>query len=205
MSTSVPERSDARLLDALLGPLADSMREIGLPLHILLEHRFGELNENQVEMVAAARDSAEHADTILRRAQRIRSLESRPRSATQETSRLTDLCRAPLAIVRAREEARGVRIEADIPLTLPRVRGLRIHLEEGLTLLLADCAARLPDGASLLVSGTGGGEAGASFVIHRPLPADPPGLDHLLALRLLEAEGATVESDAEATRVTFPW
>jgi signal transduction histidine kinase len=185
--------------------MAEAIREIGLPLHILLEHRFGELNENQVEMVATARDSSERADGILRRVQRIRSLESRPRSAAQETSRLTDLCRAPLAIVRAREEARGVRVEDDIALTLPRVRGLRIHLEEGLTLLIGDAASHVPDGASLTVIGSGGGEAGATLSIEGPIREGPPGLDRLLAVRLLEVEGATVESDAGSTRVTFAW
>ena len=62
MTGPMSDRSDAVLLDALLGPLTTALREIGLPLHILLENRFGELNENQAEMIEAARMSREILD-----------------------------------------------------------------------------------------------------------------------------------------------
>jgi hypothetical protein len=58
-------------LDALVATAAERMREVLLPLHILLENRFGDLNENQEEMLEAARRSADAADAALRHARRV--------------------------------------------------------------------------------------------------------------------------------------
>src|SRR6185436_10242224 len=63
----------ARLHDEatmLAGVVADSLAqldEVRLPLHILLESRFGELNENQEELLRDARAAADAIDVALRR------------------------------------------------------------------------------------------------------------------------------------------
>ncbi len=203
MTAQLPDRADAVLLDVLLGPLAESLRQVGLPLHILLESRFGELNENQVEMIAAARASAEEADILLRRAERVRALERQPRVERDETTRPIDLCRGALAIASAREAHRGVRFEADLSPALPRVRGDRAHLEEGLTLLFCDAAARAQADRTITLSA----EEDSSSAVHLVLRhgAEPPALslDRLLAVRLIESTKGDVDAVSGATHVRW--
>jgi signal transduction histidine kinase len=59
-------RQHDALLRDMVSELARSVDEIRLPLHILLENRFGDLNENQEEMLGAARAAAEATDERLR-------------------------------------------------------------------------------------------------------------------------------------------
>lgn len=203
MSDPRPERADAMLLDALLGPLANALREVSLPLHILLEDRFGDLNENQVEMIAAARESVEQADGILRRAQRVRALEGRPRVDRDETTRPIDLCRGALAITAAREAHRGIMVEADLSPALPRIRGDRAHLEEALTILLSDAAAATPQGGRLSLGAEEDAECAVRLVIRHGGGLRPISLDQLLAVRLVESAGGEVVFAAGATRVQW--
>lgn len=197
------EHSDALLLDVLLGPLAGSLRAIGLPLHILLENRFGDLNENQVEMIEAARASAEEADILLRRAERVRALERQPRVERDETTRPIDLCRGALAIASAREANRGVRLEADLSPALPRVRGDRAQIEEGLTLLLCEAAARTADGQRVIVTAEESREVAVRLVMQHEGRLIGSSLEMLLAQRLLESAGATVERAPGETRISW--
>ncbi len=203
MTAQLPDRSDAVLLDVLLGPLTESLRQVGLPLHILLENRFGDLNENQVEMIAAARASAEEADILLRRAERVRSLERQPRVERDETTRPIDLCRGALAIASAREAHRGVRFEADLSPALPRVRGDRAHLEEGLTLLLCDDAARAQKDRTITVTSEEDVASAVHLVIRHGAAPPPLSLDRLLATRLIESANGDVEAIPGETHVRW--
>lgn len=200
--TAMPERSDAVLLDVLLGPLAEALREIGLPLHILLENRFGELNENQVEMIAAARASAEEADILLRRAERVRAIERQPRLDRDETTRPIDLCRGALAIASAREASRGIRFETDLSPALPRVRGDRAHLEEALTLLFCDAAMRAPAHGAITLAAREDAASAVHLVIGHSAPP-PLTLDLLLARRLVESTGGEVEDADGMTHIRW--
>jgi len=203
MTAQLPDRSDAVLLDVLLGPLTESLRQVGLPLHILLENRFGDLNENQVEMIAAARASAEEADILLRRAERVRALERQPRVDRDETTRPIDLCRGALAIASAREAHRGVRFEADLSPALPRVRGDRSHLEEGLTLLLCDDAARAQKDRTITVTSEDDVASAVHLVIRHGAEPALLSLDRLLAMRLIESTNGDVEAQSGETHVRW--
>lgn len=203
MSDPRPERADAQLLDALLGPLAAALREVALPLHILLENRFGDLNENQVEMIAAAREGVETADRILRQARRVRALAGRPRVDRDETTRPIDLCRGALAIANAREAHRGVRVDADLSPALPRIRGDRAHLEEAITILLGEAAARTPDGGRVTLTAEEDTECAVQLVLRHPGPVLADSLERLLAIRLVEDAGGEVVWSAGETRVRW--
>ena len=58
-------REYAQLLATIADDTAKRLEQVRLPLHILLENRFGDLNENQEEMLGAARTAAEAADADL--------------------------------------------------------------------------------------------------------------------------------------------
>ena len=50
---------------------ARQLDEIRMPLHILLENRFGDLNDNQEEMLATARTAADDAQALLERLRQV--------------------------------------------------------------------------------------------------------------------------------------
>ena len=145
----------------------------------------------RIEMIAAARDSVDEADVLLRRARRVRALEGRPTIARTETTRILDLCRGPLAIASGREAHRGVRFEQDLSPALPRVRGDRAHLEEALTLAISDAATRAADGMTVAVHATE--QVGKLHVLLRHgASVGTASLDRLLTRRLVEGEGGSL-------------
>lgn len=190
---------EALLLDAIRGPLAAAIRDISLPLHILLDSRFGELNDNQIEMIEAARASATAADILLRQVSRAIALAAAPPRPSEETTRLIDLARSALAIAGAHEAGRGVRFDADLSPALPRVRGDRAHLEEALTLLLRDAGAAAVDGEAVQVSADGSTTPVVTLVVSCRGLLSRMSLDRLVATRLLEREGGTVRFTPGAT------
>lgn len=192
---------DELLLDTILGPLAEAIREINLPLHILLESRFGELNDNQIEMIEAARASASTADILLRQVSRAIALADASPRASEETTRLVDLTRSALAIAGAHESGRGVRFDADVSPALPRVRGDRAHLEEALTLILRDAGATAADGQVVQVIADGSVTPFVTVVVSGVGLLPRMSLDRLVATRLLAREGGTVVFAPGATTV----
>ena len=191
--------ADALLLETIRGPLADAIREISLPLHILLDSRFGELNDNQVEMIEAARASATAADVLLRQVSRAIALADAAPRPTDETTRPIDLLRSALAIAGAHEAPRGVRFDADLSPALPRVRGDRAHIEEALTLVLRDAGASAGAGEAVRVSADESDAVtlGVTVSCHGLVPR--MSLDRLVATRLLEREGGSVQFAPGAT------
>jgi signal transduction histidine kinase len=192
---------EALLLEIIQEPLAAAIREINLPLHILLDSRFGELNDNQIEMIEAARASATAADILLRQVSRAIALAGASPRASEETTRVIDLARSALAIAGAHEAGRGVRFDADLSPALPRVRGDRAHLEEALTLLLRDAGAAAGDGEAVQVTAEASGAPFVTVAVSCRGLLPRMSLDRLVATRLLEREGGSVQFAPGATTV----
>ncbi len=75
VGASESRRSErAELIVKTVAGMERELEQIRLPLHILLENHFGDLNENQEEMLGAARTAAEAADAQLERLKRIAAL-----------------------------------------------------------------------------------------------------------------------------------
>jgi len=194
--------SDAEsvVLDALLGPLAEALGQASLPLHILLESRFGELNDNQLEMIEAARQSVDEADQLVRLARRVREPAEPHAPAAGLGQRPLDLLRAPVALASARGEAKAVTVDMDVSLDLPRVLGDRAHLEEVLSLVLADCVARAVRGTvvRILAEAAAGG---VLISIRHDAVTRAGSLDLLLARRLLGAESGELSEEGGITSI----
>ncbi len=193
------ERDDP-LLEAVLGPLAEQLRSVSLPLHILLEGRFGELNDNQLEMIHAAQDAARAADGTLRKLERIRRMEAAPAADSQRTADLvrpTDLLRAPLLTASASAERRGALISAELGPELPYVVVDRAEIEEALTLLLGAAVDAAEAGEHLRVEAMVQGDRLIVWV--RRGIDDRGQLDLRLARLLVEASGGEVQTDASRT------
>lgn len=180
-----------KLLDAMADTLSRTTGEVQLPLHILLENHFGDLNENQEEMLQAASAAADRIDLAYRHLQRILDLEHGRISFQREAVRLGDLLQPVLAIAAARGEARGVKVTADRPPVSPFVVADRYFLGEALTALFAAMADRAEAASDLRVKVIGDKVQVRIELAHTGPP--PDGLELVMATRLLKAQQGDVD------------
>ena len=80
---------------------AKRLEEVRLPLHILLENRFGDLNENQEEMLGAARAAAEATDADVVALRTIAELDLGTRTLRRDRILPGDMIRALVPTLQA--------------------------------------------------------------------------------------------------------
>lgn len=149
---AVEGRKDlATLLSTATGSATSALDEIRLPLHILLENRFGDLNENQEEMLGSAQTAAEEATALLRRLQLTADLDRGVVELRRDPLRVDDIVRGLLPILKSLGERRNVQIVADFSPALPRVPGDRTYLQEALSILLRSAVERTRDGGEVRI------------------------------------------------------
>jgi signal transduction histidine kinase len=208
-STGKEEQANQRVREygtLLADATADAIKqfdEVRLPLHILLENRFGELNENQEEMLAAARSAVEHAEERLRRLREIVEIDRGRIALRQDPVRTGDLITSLLPGLNAQGLDAGVEVTADLAPALPRVTGDRAKLQEACGLLLGERVKTLPPGSRIEISATPSGDAIRIDVKH-PGGVEGAGADTALARRLIAASGGTVEDHDGITTITLP-
>ena len=129
-------RDYATLLASVADVAARRLEEVRLPLHILLENRFGELNENQEEMLGAARTAAEAADADLLGLRQIAELDLGTRVMRRDRVTPSDLIEAIRPMLMAAAAAANVTLELDVAPLLPAISGDRARLQEALVTLL---------------------------------------------------------------------
>ena len=185
---------------------ADAMKQLDaarLPLHILLDNKFGDLNENQEEMLAAARQAVEQADLRLRRLREIVDLDAGRVAFRKDAVRTGDLITSLLPGLNAQGQESGVEVTADLAPALPRVTGDRAKLQEACGLLLSERVRGLPPGSRVSISAEPSGDVVKIDVKH-PGGMEGTGADTALARRLIAAIGGTVEDHDGITTITLP-
>jgi signal transduction histidine kinase len=191
----------AGLLNDLTARLADGMRDVQLPLHILLDSPFGELNENQEEMLQSARDAAEAAEVQLRQVRKFVELERGQVEMQVKPVGLAELLRPVLAIAEARAGKRNVALESSISPSAPRALVDPMHAQEAVTLALNDVVERVPDGGEVSVEAAESGP-GAIAIRVTGIGADAPAsLPMRLAERLIRAQGGSLRGASGELRI----
>lgn len=178
------------------------IEEIRLPLHILLENRFGDLNENQEEMLGDARTAAEAADAALARLRAIAEHDTAAVKLRRDRVRVADVLRSLFPILVADGQRRGVRVNADLAPALPAIRADRRALQEALELLSRDEVHRTADGGAFRLEAEAEPERIVIRMTHDDLPCRP--LDAALARRLITAQGGVIEERDGETLVSLP-
>jgi signal transduction histidine kinase len=192
----------AALLDAVAAPLGQATSEAQLPLHILLENHFGDLNENQEEMLQAASDATDRIDLAARQLRRILDLEHGRLTFQREAVRPDDLLQPVLAIASARAESRGANVAADVAPGLPSVIADRYLLEEALTAL---CSAAVDEAApSTPVTVNVVDDASRVRIELHYAGAAPGGLDAIMATHLIHAQGGAVTLAPGGVTIALP-
>ena len=195
-------REYAALLAETSAAVTRQLEEVRLPLHILLESHFGELNENQEEMIAAARAGADLADVELRRLREIAEIDQGALSLRRELIRPGDLIGSLLPTLVAQGEREGVRVSAELAPALPRIPGDRARLQHALDLLLSERVRHAPDGGRVHIGAEMDQAQLKITVDHGAAPRVTA--EEALARRLLAAHDARVEEREGRTTIALP-
>ncbi len=184
-------KEHGELMSQVASTVSKGIDEIRLPLHILLENRFGDLNENQEEMLETARAAAELVNTDADRLAEIGQLDRGAMQLRSDRIHIADVLQSVRPTVDAEGARIGVSVEMEVAPALPPVIGDRGRLQEALALVLQDSVRRTPAGGAVRITI----EAQGAGILITVLHGAPPALDvaSALARRLLEAQGATIE------------
>ncbi|MEP6621120.1 MAG: hypothetical protein ABJE47_17470 [bacterium] len=180
----------ALLLASVADASAKRIEEVRLPLHILLENHFGDLNENQEEMLGAARTAAEAADADMLLLRQIAAFDLGDRLMRRDRIKPSDLLDALRPMLIAAAEHNNGTVEFDVAPLLPAVIGDRAMLHDALVTLVrgaVECAAH---GATTRV-GAERHEGDIRFSVHGGGVA-PPSVRWVAGVRVIQAHGGSV-------------
>jgi len=209
-------RDQATMLAGVVSDSISQLDEVRLPLQILLESPFGEMNENQEELLRDARAAADAIDVALRRLAQVADIDRDALAIQRELVQVNDVARSVLPLGRTAADRRGARTETELEPGLPRVIADRARLAEALALLVTDAASASGPNAPLRISTTHDGQrasvsispigagvraigrAGAPHTRGGEQPLPPGGSSLLFATRLIDAQDGDVVIGADA-------
>jgi signal transduction histidine kinase len=192
----------AVLIDEGSAAVRRQLDEARVALHILLEHHFGPLNDNQEEMLEAARTGTDAAETELGRLQEIAQLDRGTLHVRRDPLRIADLLQSLRPQLEADGAKAGVLLTLDTMPGLPRIVGDRVRLQQALELLLRHLVRHATPGTAITIA-TRMERGLLSITVEH---AQPPALDADVALarRILQAHGGHIDVSAEGTTIAFP-
>ncbi|MFN8573230.1 MAG: hypothetical protein U0132_14355 [Gemmatimonadaceae bacterium] len=218
-AAAVRLREEATMLAAVVRDTMAQLDEVRLPLHILLDTRFGDLNENQEELLRDARTAADAIDVALRRLGQVADADRDAIVVQRELVQVNDVLRAVLPLARAAAERASAPIDVSLEPGLPRVLADRARLAEAIALLVDEAASNASTATplSLATVREHGGitvaiapssvRAASSIGPHAesvvPPDVPPPDAVHVrvLADRLVTCQGGVVERTGTAFMV----
>lgn len=213
-------KQQATMLAGVVSDTIAQLDQVRLPLQILLASPFGELNENQEELLRDARAAADAIDVALRRLGQVADIDRDALPVQRELVQINDVVRSVIPVARAAAERRGARTETVLEPGLPRVVADRARLAEALALFLADSAAKSDPSTSLRISTARAGSRAEIRIapVNRGSPTAAPRVPAdvgtpengsspvdatplILASRLISAQGGVVTFDDGALTV----
>jgi hypothetical protein len=190
----------ARLLHDAGSRIAQRLDDVRLPLHVLLDAPFGALNENQEELVGAARTAADEASVEARRLLDLGALELGT-GARRDRVSPADVLTATQPLLEAEARRSKVRIVADIAPALPAIVGDRARLQEALRELFTRFIRGAAADTELRITAA----LGTGAVEVRISPVAGIGLAELVVeRRVIEALGATLALQHGVAEVRLP-
>jgi signal transduction histidine kinase len=195
-------RDYARFLASIADASARRLEDVRLPLHILLENRFGELNENQEEMLGAARAAAEAVDADLLSLREIAALDLGERTLRQDRMKLSELIDALRPLLMAAASQRAVALEFDITPLLPAITGDRALLQDALVTVLRESVLSASLNARVRVSVEREGPSIAFLVSGGGSPVSTVRL--AVAIRVVQAHAGSVIRSTTDLRIQLP-
>ncbi len=194
-------REQSTMLAALVRDTMSRLDDVRMPLHILLETKFGELNENQEELLRDARGAADEMDAALRQLGHVADADRDAMPIKRELVQVNDVVRAILPLIRASAERRDARVDVALEPGLPRVMADRARLAEALS-LFATLSASASAGDLPVTVVTRLSDRGVAIDLS-PASAEPGGASVALAGRLVAAQGGEIAVTADGVTVSL--
>ena len=202
---STPISSDADYASALAAAATSAERSLDdarIPIHILLTAQFGELNDNQEEML---RDAATALDNIAEELRALRDIADADRAvagARRDVVRIGEIVRALQPELLAQAAHAGVSLVVNVTPGLPSTVGAFAQLRDAIRLTLADDIRYAIPGSTVTIDAVATAEeiritacCGAARSVSVSL---------LLAERLLSGQGARLEQGDGLTTIAVP-
>lgn len=197
-------QEQSTMLGATIRDALARLDEVRLPLHILHDAPFGELNDNQEEMIETARAAADAMDAVLRRLMVCSDIDREAFTVLLERVAVNDVVRAVLPMLRAAAERDGLSVQVELEPVLPKVMADRTRLAEALALFGAESARGIGETGTSRV--TTGQRDGYLWISVSPIPhvADERTLQTMLATRLITAQGGSVVAAGQGVELRLP-
>jgi signal transduction histidine kinase len=191
----------ATLLAEAATSASKQLAEARLSLHVLQDNHFGELNDNQEEMIAAAREATEAAEVELNHLREIADIDRGALALRRDLVKPGEIIRSLLPLLNAQATKQGVRILSETEPALPRVVGDRGRLQDALGLILKDAVRYAVPGTSVSVHASSQPST-VTIVVNHSSPHSYTG-DVALADRLIRAQGGSVTHTGDATTIAL--
>jgi signal transduction histidine kinase len=191
----------ATLLAEAATSASKQLAEARLSLHVLQDNHFGELNDNQEEMIGAAREATEAAEVELNHLREIADIDRGALSLRRDLVKPGEIIRSLLPLLNAQATKQGVRILSELEPALPRVVGDRGRLQDALGLILKDAVRYAVPGTSVSVHASSQPST-VTIVVNHSSPHSYTG-DVALADRLIRAQGGSVTHTGDATTIAL--
>ena len=180
---------------------ATLLAEARLSLHVLQDNHFGELNDNQEEMIGAAREATEAAEVELNHLREIADIDRGALTLRKDLVKPGELIKSLLPILNAQATKQGVRILSELEPALPRVVGDRGRLQDALGLILKDAVRYAIPGTSISIHAASE-PTRIKIIVNHGSPHSYTG-DVALADRLIAAQGGSVTHQPEGTTISL--
>jgi signal transduction histidine kinase len=191
----------ATLLAETATSASKQLAEARLSLHVLQDNHFGELNDNQEEMIGAAREATEAAEVELNHLREIADIDRGALTLRRDLVKPGEIIRSLQPLLNAQATKQGVRILLELEPALPRVVGDRGRLQDALGLILKDAVRYALPGTSISVHAASEPSA-VTIIVNHGSPHSYTG-DVALADRLIRAQGGSVSHRADSTTITL--
>lgn len=191
----------ATLLAEAVTSASRKLEEARLSLHVLLESHFGELNDNQEEMIGAAREATEAAEAELNHLRQIADIDRGALTVRRDLVKPGDLINSLLPVLNAQATKQGVRLLPELEPALPRVVGDRGKLQDAIGLILKDAVRYAVPGTSVSIHAASE-PSNVTIIVNHGSPHSYTG-DIALADRLIAAQGGSVVHQPEGTTISL--
>lgn len=189
----------AGLISEAASSVSAQLAEARLSLHVLQENHFGELNDNQEEMINSARVGVDAAEVELAKLRTIADADMGRAKVDRNLIKPADIVRSLLPLLKSRAAQKNIRVMVEIEPGLPRVRGDRGKLRDALGLIFNDGLVYGVPGTSLSLH-VAAEKTSVTIIVNHGSPHSTTA-DLMLAQRLIGAQGGSVAIEGDATVV----
>jgi two-component system sensor histidine kinase KdpD len=191
----------ATLLAEAATSASKQLAEARLSLHVLQDNHFGELNDNQEEMIGAAREATEAAEVELNHLREIVDIDRGALALRRDLVKPGEIIRSLLPLLNAQATKQGVRIVSELEPALPRAVGDRGRLQDALGLILKDAVRYAVPGTTISIHAASE-RSTVTIVVNHGSPHSYTG-DVALADRLIRAQRGSVTHRDDSTTITL--